>query len=446
MNLIKKPPPVDFTALIGEDPKALDIFFEPDVAAMLRQAEDKYLHWDEFRWRPLPEGMSHHLAWSYLSFQRMLRRRPVPAFRDENGEPFSYALPDSVLRTLSLIDRWSGTLIGTEQPGNLPSPERYVISSLMDEAIASSQLEGAATTRPVAKEMLRSGRKPQNHSEKMIYNNWVTIQHLREQKTIILTPQGLCEIHAMITQDTLENPADAGRIRTQDDIVVQYRDQVVHEPPKAALLPERVAAFCAFVNNDEQDEWLHPVVKASIIHFWIGYDHPFVDGNGRTARALFYWYLLSRNYWLFEYLVMSRYFIKAPARYVRAYMYTETDSHDLTYFIVYNLRIVRLAIQELRTYLQHKQKELADADELLRKHDDLNDRQRSLLAHALRHPHTSYTIQSHKNVHNVVYQTARTDLFSLRDRGLLKTEKQGRTYVFVPSDMIMAYLRQKQPT
>jgi len=51
-------------------------------------------------------------------------------------------------------------------------------------------------------------------------------------------------------------------------------------------------AMCAFVNGRDTEPFIHPAIRAMILHFWLAYDHPFVDGNGRTARALFYWAML----------------------------------------------------------------------------------------------------------------------------------------------------------
>lgn len=60
------------------------------------------------------------------------------------------------------------------------------------------------------------------------------------------------------------------------------------------------------------------MLRAILLHFWLAYDHPFEDGNGRTARSLFYWYMRTQGYWLVEYLLISNILRKAPAQYTRA--------------------------------------------------------------------------------------------------------------------------------
>ena len=193
-----------------------------------------------------------------------------------------------------------------------------------------------------------------------------------------------------------------------------------------------MAAMCDFANNKTPEGFVHPAIRSIILHFWLAYDHPFLDGNGRTARALFYWSMLNHGFWLCEFISISQIILKSPARYGRAYLYTETDENDLTYFIIYKLEIIRRAIGQLHDFIKRKTRQLQTIEADLRGLAFLNHRQRSLMSHALRHPHERYTIRSHRLSHNVVPQTARTDLLDLAKRGLLEGRKVGREWHFTP--------------
>jgi Fic family protein len=164
----------------------------------------------------------------------------------------------------------------------------------------------------------------------------------------------------------------------------------------------------------------------------LAYDHPFVDGNGRVARALFYWSMLRSGFWLFEFISISQIIIHQPAKYGRAFLYTETDDNDLTYFILYHLEVIQRAIKELHEYIKRKTEKLQAIERELRGITILNHRQRALISHALRHPNHQYTIRSHQISHNVVYQTSRLDLLELESRGLLSSQKIRRTWFFTP--------------
>jgi Fic family protein len=395
----------------------------------------RYLHWDELRHRKPPKGLTLEQWWFGLKIRRQSSTVTIPLL-DKAGMPFSYLLVDPVPENLHQIDKGAGAWIGTSSPiMNTELSEQYYVRSLMEEAITSSQLEGAATTRRVAKEMLRSGRPARDRSEQMILNNYETMLRLRELEDKPLTTNLLFELHSLITHDTLDDPGAAGRFRNGDeDIVVSTQDGVVlHTPPPASELPDRVQTMCDFANEDDgRPRFIHPVLRAIILHFWLAYDHPFVDGNGRAARALFYWLMMRKGYWLFQFVSISEIILKGPAKYSRSFLYTETDANDLTYFINYHLDVIKRSVKELRAYIEHKSMEVAKVEAAMKALSGLNHRQEALLAHAMRHPGFRYTIAGHKTSHRVVYQTARTDLLALSERGLLEQFKVGRTLYFSP--------------
>jgi Fic family protein len=151
--------------------------------------------------------------------------------------------------------------------------------------------------------------------------------------------------------------------------------------------------------------------------------------------------MLSQGYWLCEYISISRILRAAPARYARSYLYTETDENDVTYFILYQLGVIRRAIDELNKYLKRKVEEVRQTEQLIRRSAEFNHRQIALLAHAMKHPHHRYSIESHRTSHNVVYQTARTDLLDLVSKGLLEQRKIGRSFSFYPADNFVERLQ-----
>jgi Fic family protein len=321
---------------------------------------------------------------------------------------------------------------------NPQTRDRYLIRSLIEEAITSSQLEGAVTTREVAKEMIRTGRPPRDTSEQMILNNYVTMQRIAELKQEPLSPELVLSLHRLVTEKTLENAAAAGRLRRPEEKLVVGDDygEVFHDPPPAAELPARLQAMCEFASGRTPGYFVHPVVRAIILHFWLAYDHPFVDGNGRTARALFYWAMLHAGYWLFEFISISNILRKAPVEYARSFLYTETDDNDLTYFIVAQTKVMRRAIAELHDYIALKTNEVREVEKHLRALNLFNHRQADLIRHALKHPFQEYSIASHQKNQNVVYQTARTDLLDMKARGVLGQRKRGKKMIFtVPRDL-----------
>lgn len=444
MRIPQKPQPFGklLTGLANPD-RLLKIF----QAVSNPTCEGRYLHWDEVRFRKPPEGLTLQEWWFGLKMRRQTGDRTIP-LKDCGKQEFHFTVPDLVTDLLHQIDRGGGTFVEIPEPiTNIEQRDRYVVRSLMEEAITSSQLEGAATTREVAKKMLAEGRKPRDRSERMIVNNYVTMRHIIELKDKPLTPEMVFQVHREISEGALDKADGAGRFRRSDeDINVsdEIQGTVFHQPPTAEELPARLQAMCDFANAKTPDFFVHPVIRGIILHFWLAYDHPFVDGNGRTARALFYWKMLHSGYWLFEFISISQFLRKAPVQYGTAFLHTETDENDLTYFIIHQAEIIRRALKELHDYVARKSSETRASLNALQKHPELNYRQQAVVSHALRHPGFAYNIAGHMTRQAVTYATARADLLSLAKLKLLEHRKAGRAFVFIAPNDLEARLRSKK--
>lgn len=430
---IPQTPPTLEDLFAHEDLTILETIFESDVKASQRE---HYRHWEEIRFREPPEGMSRQEWWFAIKFARRREYHSVP-LEDPLDRPFVYMMPDKAWERCHKIDqRLGGRITLGEEVANPSTRDRYLVNSLIEEAITSSQLEGASTSKQVAKDMIKTGRTPRDKSERMILNNYHAMNFIRENRDERLTPELILELHRLVTEGTLERPETAGRVQLPGEDRIKVLDRatgaILHEPPPAEQLADRLEKMCEFANGQKLDTFLHPVVRAVVVHFWLAYDHPFDDGNGRTARALFYWSMLSQGYWMAEFLTISGILSKAPVQYARSFLYTETDDNDLTYFIMYQLQVIMRAINGLEGYLQRKMAEVKRTEKLIKQLGTLNHRQVALLNHALRHPDHPYTVKSHSLSHNIVAQTARTDLEGLVERSLLEKRKVGKGYTFYP--------------
>lgn len=394
---------------------------------VLQYNKDRYIHWDDLRRRELP--FQRELFWLLLKTIRNSDSSKI----NIGDESFTFVALEKFQRKLHQIDKESSapidSLIG--QTPSESSKRQYLANSIMEEAIASSQLEGAATTRQVAKKFLREGKAPANRSERMILNNYVTIVGLKELKDFPLSLELIAKIHQMITQGTMEKSEDEILFRMSNDVVVQDKvnyEKIYHIPPDFVKIPAMLESLCQFANDGET--FVHPILKAIILHFLIGYIHPFNDGNGRTARALFYWYLLKHGYVLFEYLSISQIFVNAPSKYIKAYLYAETDENDMTYFIDYNIGIINRAMDELKRYIEDARAEEREAIVLVEEIPGISFRQAEILKDFIRHPDRLYTISEIAGKYRVSLPTARSDLFRLVDTGKVRKIRDGKKWVF----------------
>lgn len=396
-------------------------------------------------------GISPEIAWAATKLHRSAYSRPLPLSRGEGGL-FVYTESPLIREPLHRIDRAVGGggsatlhpkrgLLGAEHHRT-----RLHIRSLMDEAAESSLIEGAATTRKEAIELLKSERPPKTVGERMVVNNYVAMQKVKQILGKELSVEMLTDLQRILTEQTLANPKEAGRLRRADERVqvVSADNTVIHVPPPAAALPERLQALCRFANaKHEAEHFLHPIIKASILHFMIGYEHPFCDGNGRTARAIFYWFALRHGYDIFEFVSISEIIRKGYARYPQAFVDVETDDGDLTYFVLYHLDVIERALDRLAEHLEREEAKIERSERLLRIAKGLNLRQRHLLEHALRHPTTEYTAKSHRNSNGIALGTARADLDDLVRRKLMTTSKRVREVIYHVSPTLKDRLARK---
>lgn len=400
------------------------------------ELDGRYLHWDELRHRTPPRGVTREEWWQLIKLARSMLAKQIP-LTDEAGLPFTFAMTDSVQRaSFGLEHELKGT-------GKLPPPladqgsrKRYELSSLIEEALRSSQLEGASTTRSVAKELIRTKRMPRNDSERMVLSNYHAMEWARENRDQHLSTSAVLELHSIVTQGLL-GPADgAGRFRRDDEkvrVVDNSSGEIVHTPPPAALLPSRMNAMCTFANGTVSDEpFIPPVLRAILLHFWLAYDHPFVDGNGRTARALFYWSMLNQGYKIAEFISISRAIKNARSQYEKAFLFSEADGNDVTYFVLNQVKMIRTALDDMYEYVREKMKEQGEVERSVREEMQFNERQLAVLSHALRHDDAQFTVEGHQAAHGISYETARTDLTSLADAGFLERTKIGKKFYFVP--------------
>lgn len=405
----------------------------------------RYLHWDKLRHLTPPEGFTSEQWWAGMKLNRIFNFKYLD-FKCKDDSKYVFYLTDEIQEQLHWLDKnAAGTITSSMPVTNTSMRKAYIIKSLIREAISSSQMEGATTTRKVAKDMIRQGRAPKNKSEQMIFNNYHAMQFIIEFKNEELTPGIILELHKILTEKTLDNENKAGAFRTEEDKDIHVVDEttvkILHTPPDAKGLEDRMEKICDFANNSQSGTFIHPVLKAIVLHFMLAYEHPFVDGNGRTARALFYWAMINEGYWLAEFISISQVIKRAPVKYEKAFLHTETDDNDLTYFMLYQLEIIKKAISELHKYLGEKMEGIKSAQDLLygakKLRKKLNIRQVALLKHALSHPNFIYSINEYQRSYGIAYETARRDLMQMSDVfSFLKKLKDGRTFVFIsPSDL-----------
>jgi Fic family protein len=430
---MKKPekPPKTSKLTVNE----LDYLVKNKLEELYKIEREGFPYWEDLKYKVKGWEVPPEKIWSFLKSQRLFTQQSFK-FSEVPDFLFCLNIPGLIQKYLHEFDMHLGGML--EGEAVIPSEDktRYLISSIMEESIASSQIEGAVTTRKVAKLMLEQNRKPRNKSEQMIMNNYSTMRWIIQHKNTKITPDSLLNIHSQITKGTLDDSMDEGRFRDNNDVrVMDDTNEVFYIPPDYKYISNLIKDLCRFANDEEEEkEFLHPIVKGIILHFMIGYIHPFVDGNGRTARTLFYWYLIKKGYWLTEYMSISRIILRAKSQYSRAFLYTEYDNNDLTYFILYNIKSMKAALDDLKKYIHKKTQEKKKILSLI-KSSEYNDRQLVIIKDILKDRNQYFTVRQIEEKFSVSNQTARNDLTKLvNDKILIHKAANKRIQFFAADD------------
>jgi len=421
--------------------------FDIDFMQRYGATDDKgrYLYWDKFKWHIHKEDDAKK-AWFAVKNARNRLMKPLELV-DKQNHAFVFCIPDTLQAKLYKVSELSRR--GIVPRDNIKG--QYLLSSLMmEESISSSQLEGASTTRKIAKELLVSDKKPKNEDEKMIVNNYLLMKEVKLVKHDELTIDMILEFHRIATRGNNDNGNIEGTFRSNDEIVITdgIENNILHQPPKYKELQQRISDLSDFANKNHSGEdgtiFIDPIVKAIILHFMIGYIHPFADGNGRTARALFYWYMLKNDFNYFEYISISKLLKIAPKQYALAYLYSEFDDNDVTYFIDYQLTIILRAIDELLKYLENKSIKYEEVTEILKdsslKHI-LNFVQKDIIQKAIKNPGRIFTGLEISADYGIAPTTARKYLNELVKYKILANYKDGRTIAYIAPEKLHDILK-----
>lgn len=423
--MIEPPPPTTTPADASSDTE--------EVKNLISSINSRYLYWSEVKYR-IPSGMTGIELWSKIKSIRDLTN--VKIWDQDN---IHFSLTNTMQRLCHEFDMNFGGSWGASRifPDDNTTQELYLISSIMEEAIASSQMEGAATTREAAKEMLRKKISPRDKSQRMILNNYTTINFIRDHAKERLTPALIMRIHGMMTENALDVPDAAGRLRRDDENIVVgngITGEIIHTPPPAECLNEFLDNLCVFFNSENTEIFVHPIIRAITIHFLVGYYHPFADGNGRTARALFYWYMMKSDYWLVQYLSISRIIKSSKKSYEKAFLYSEADGNDIGYFIQYNMDVLLKSFDALSRYIKRKNNEKKKAEKLMHL-GNLTARQSQILSLCIENPDIVIVSTDIVGKFGVTPNTAKSDLRKLTEKGYLREiSLNGRTKGYVRSD------------
>lgn len=351
------------------------------------------------------------------------------SLRDLKGSNFWYMMPpfaEKLVHDLSFVAKHKLEELTTKEIF-----KKLLIEDMMfEEAFYSSVIEGAFTTKKRAKEVVKS-KEPKDNSEQMILNNYSALVFILENIERPLDEKIFLEIFKIVTRNTLED----------DEITEKYRDgpvyvtdpsktEPIYVPPDAVKVQLMMDDLFIFINTENESEFIHPIIKAFIIHFYIGYVHPFFDGNGRVSRAFSYMYLLKQGYDFFRFFSISSMINEHRKKYYKSFIDSEDNGCDLTYFIIAHLQISLDSIKKVLDRLIDEFQSQLLQEKLQKEGIMLSKRQKKFIRFIEKKDNNLVTIDDYRKKNNISYETARKDLMGLEQIGLFRKVKKGNKNIF----------------
>lgn len=403
---------------------------DKDIIESLIQnyTETRYLNKKDIMYRLKPPTRIEE-AWPTIIDYRKKHGWATPLIDQQNNK-FWFYLPQSTLNRLELIEKTATDNIFQHAQKSIQNS--VILEALIDEAFNSSVIEGAFSTRKRTKEMVEKKLQPTNKSEQMIINNFKALDFIIQNLSSPLDEGMILSIYRILTENALDEGCKAEKYR--DDLVFvcdANSSQPIYTAPPHSQVQSLMDSLIKFINIPDD---LNPVVKASIIHFYFVYIHPFFDGNGRTARAISYMYLLQKGYDFFKFFSISSVIREQKTKYYKAIKETEDYESDLSYFVNFNVEMILDSILRIMEKFNQEYGYRLILVYLNQAGIILSPRQKKALSTFLKADKNYTTIDEYAKKLKVTYETARSDLNQLSELGLFKKTKIGKRFIYTIID------------
>lgn len=340
-----------------------------------------------------------------------------------------YTITNKILRNIGIIDAAREIIINAPL---IPAWEAKFRKEAMERAVHhGTHLEGNKLSLEEAQDVLDGKEiiaRDRDVQEVINYRNALKfIDSIATQigpgRKYVLTPETILEIHRL-TVDKLVSEEAAGQFRIRQVVVKNSQTgQVSYTPPPAAEVPYLVEDLLDWINSDEAAD-THPVVKAGIVHYELARIHPYVEGNGRTARAVATLLMFLDGYDIRKIFSLEEYFDDNPMDYyltlqaVSNQLVLDSHERDLTPWLEYFVEGVAIELNKVKERVQRISADARVKDKL-GEQVTLNERQMLLMEYL--HRHKSMQNKDFRKIFpDFSDDTVLRELRFLKQKGLIK--------------------------
>lgn len=385
----------------------------------LKYTQEKYLPLEDIKYRLGPLGFSSK-DWPQIKARIQLFRKmgSIPFFVNCIDKRFWYFPADVIYQKTQKIETLGHRLhYQIESSGSFK--KEFLMNSTIEESVVSSIYEGANSTRAQAKAFIERREPAKNKDEQMLLNNYTAMLWIQDNHGLPISNELILKVHEIVTKDTLEekNTSFCGR----------FRDNVVYVGPHEGILQTKIDETLKEVINlvTSHPRALHGIIRGILLHYFIAYIHPFFDGNGRTARTLFYLQTAKSDLKFVELLSVSADLKKRGKKYEQSFEEVKQHDLDMTFFIDFCLDSLLKALERVEEKVNY----LIDIARL-RDAKGLSSHQVSLLQKMALHKYRAVDIESYAQSISRSREVARQELKFLAQEKLLREERKGKKFVY----------------
>ncbi len=297
--------------------------------------------------------------------------------------------------------------------------------SLIREAHHSTHIEGTQLTLPQAEGILRGeaveGVRGDDRQELLNYREAMELVSEYMGRWSEITEELIKEIHSILVKDVRGDSLEPGQYRKVQNYVGNVETgEVIYTPPPPSEVPRLMARFVQWLNSEKD---LSPVLVAGVSQFQFVQIHPFLDGNGRTARVLCTLILYQHGYDFKRLFSLSEYYDKGRMAYYEAIQSVRDSGGDMTGWLEYFAEGLQSQLMEVKTRGERAIRREAIVERAGRL--ELNDRQQRILMYILEANGAS--VEQLRRRFDLVRRTVQRDLARMVELGLIKETSKSVT-------------------
>ena len=385
----------------------------------LKYTQERYVPLEDIKYRLDKLGISQG-DWPNLKekIQTFRKIGAIPFFLNSIDKKFWYFPSDAINKKVHHIESLGNSLLDKIE-NHSSFKQEFLTNVMVEEAITSAIYEGANSTRSKAKSLVTSGAIPKTKDEWMLVNNCLAMKWIKENSKLPVSYDLVLKIHEIVSKNTLEGDDVnfSGRFR-DDTVFVGNHEGITHTKIEEALSE-------AIDLTTNHSRFVHGLIKGILLHYFIAYIHPFFDGNGRTARTLFYFKAIKNDLKFVELLSVSADLKEHGKRYERSFDLVKEYELDMTFFIDFCLDSLVIALEKV----EHKVNYLLGISTLIAK-EGMSINQVSLLQKMALNKYKATSIEEYASDIKKSREIARRDLKELLKKGYLREVKQGKKFIY----------------